>query len=95
MKLRSTNLSSGTNTSGNRPNCIYTGTNTNTPDDDRLGLAEYQVFDDSLLNDENNVYIYRNTNSNKTSNNNVFDVSDNEDKHSTSRNPYQSLTIKS
>jgi hypothetical protein len=91
-KLRSTNLNSGTNVN---QNCIYTGTHTNTPDDDRLGLAEYQVFDDSLLNDESNVYIYKNTSTNKASSTNVFDLSDNDDIKSSNKNPYQSLTIKS
>lgn len=92
-KLRSTNLTSGTNVTN--PNCIYTGAQTNTPDDDRLGLAEYQVFDDSLLNDENNVYIYKNTSKNKANSTNVFDLSDNDDVKSSNKNPYQSLTIKS
>ena len=95
-KLRSTNLSSGTQPGATHSNCIYTGTNV---DEDRLGLAEYQVFDESLVNDENSVYIYRNTGANKNTSANggtVFDqFSDTDDLQTTSKNPYRSLTIKS
>ena len=97
-KLRSTNINQAS--SGVHSNCIYTGTNV---EEDRLGLAEYQVFDESLINDDSNVYIYKNTNAKKnttttTSNTNgtVFDqFSDTDDVISSGKNPYRSLTIKS
>jgi hypothetical protein len=86
-KLRSTN-----GTSGN--NCIYTGTNSGlNGEDDRLGLAEYQVFDQ--IDEDTNVYVYRNATANNN-NNNIFDqFSDNDDLQTSNKNPYRSLTIKS
>lgn len=88
--------------SGGAPgnNCIYTGTNSGlNGDDDRLGLAEYQVFDQ--IDEDTNVYVYRNTTTNSSNNNNnnnnIFDqFSDNDDLNQASnKNPYRSLTIKS
>lgn len=78
---RSVNLSSN----GANSNGIYNRANNGLNDDDRLNLAEYQVFDDSLLvNDEQQNYIYR---ANFTDNDEL--------NNSANNNPYRSLTIKS
>lgn len=81
--LRFVSLSSGSNANTNG---IYTGASN---DDDRLNLAEYQIFDDSLLNDDAAVapvspgdFTYRAT------------FNDNDNIHNGNRNPYRSLTIK-
>jgi hypothetical protein len=60
---------------------IYTAANNGLNDDDRLGLAEYQVFDDSLFGDETNIY--------------QPSVSVMDDVQTGTNNPYTSLTVKS
>ncbi|CAF0951913.1 unnamed protein product [Brachionus calyciflorus] len=73
MKMRAGNVMNGNS------NSIYNRANTSLNDDDRLNLAEYQVFDDSLLvNDD--CFVYK-------PNDNLEDGG--------SQNPYRSLTIKS
>ncbi len=63
-------------------NGIYIRANVNADnDDDRLNLAEFQVYDETIMND----YLYQyqhNKNSNET------------DLEMTSKNPYMSLTMK-
>lgn len=98
--LTRTNLSSGTNVNNTNGGLIYTGGSTYGLDDDRLNLAEYQVFDEGLLNDENNVYIYRNPTSGSGAGSGDIQnqlSSENEDSahKSSNKNPYRSLTIKS
>ena len=79
-----------TTTGVNSRGGIYTAANNGLNDDDRLNLAEYQVFDDSLFGgDETNIYQPSNTNCNPLSS-----IAD-DDAHIINNNPYRALTIKS
>lgn len=79
----------GTSSSGGGGGAIYTGASSGAGlnDDDRLNLAEYQMFDDSLLSNNvddvlNSDFTYRAT------------FNDMDDVQNGNRNPYRSLTIK-
>jgi hypothetical protein len=64
---------------------IYTAANSGLNDDDRLNLAEYQVFDDSLFGDDStNIY--------QPSASAIVDM---DDVQTSNNNPYKSLTVKS
>jgi hypothetical protein len=71
----------------NRFGAYSNNTIVQTSDEDRLNLAEYQVFDESLI------YNYNEPNDKNTTA--IDQLSDNDDTQFSNKNPYRSLTVKS
>jgi len=88
MNLRGKN-SFYSNANTNRFGAYSNNTIVQTSDEDRLNLAEYQVFDESLI------YNYNEPNDTVKSATAVDQLSDNDDTQFSNKNPYRSLTVKS
>jgi hypothetical protein len=91
MNLRGKNsFYSSSNANSSRFGAYTNNTIVQTSDEDRLNLAEYQVFDESLI------YNYNEPNEpGKSATVAVDQFSDNDDTQFSNKNPYRSLTVKS